>query len=38
MATINDVVVTKTDSGVIRNIAHQLALFGVHVQLINFWK
>lgn len=35
MATTNDAVVTKTAGGVSRNIAHQLALLGVPVQLIS---
>ncbi|MBK6936149.1 MAG: hypothetical protein IPH18_04150 [Chitinophagaceae bacterium] len=34
MATTNDAVVTKTAGGVSRNIAHQLALLDVPVQLI----
>lgn len=35
LATTNDAVVTKTAGGVSRNIAHQLALLGVPVQLIS---
>lgn len=35
IATTNDAVVTKTAGGVSRNIAHQLALLGVPVQLIS---
>lgn len=35
MATTNDATVTKTAGGVSRNIAHQLALLGVPVQLIS---
>ena len=34
LATTNDATVTKTAGGVSRNIAHQLALLGVPVQLI----
>ncbi len=34
LATTNDAIVTKTAGGVSRNIAHQLALLGVPVQLI----
>ncbi len=34
-ATTNDAVVTKTAGGVSRNIAHQLSLLGVPVQLIS---
>jgi len=35
LATTNDAAVTKTAGGVSRNIAHQLALLGVPVQLIS---
>ena len=35
LATTNNAVVTKTAGGVSRNIAHQLALLGVPVQLIS---
>ena len=35
LATTNDAVVTKTAGGVSRNIAHQLSLLGVPVQLIS---
>lgn len=35
LATTNDAIVTKTAGGVSRNIAHQLALLGVPVQLIS---
>lgn len=35
LATTNDATVTKTAGGVSRNIAHQLALLGVPVQLIS---
>src|SRR5207253_11240681 len=35
LSTTNDAVVTKTAGGVSRNIAHQLALLGVPVQLIS---
>lgn len=35
MATTNDAAVTKTAGGVSRNIAHQLAVLGVPVQLIS---
>ncbi len=35
LATTNEAVVTKTSGGVSRNIAHQLALLGVPVQLIS---
>ena len=35
LATTNDATVTKTAGGVSRNIAHQLALLGVDVQLIS---
>ena len=34
LATTTDATVTKTSGGVARNIAHQLALFDVPVQLI----
>ncbi|MBI3139981.1 MAG: hypothetical protein HYZ15_15495 [Sphingobacteriales bacterium] len=34
LATTNDAIVTKTAGGVSRNIAHQLAILGVPVQLI----
>ena len=35
LATSNNATVTKTAGGVSRNIAHQLALLGVPVQLIS---
>ena len=35
LATTNDAIVTKTAGGVSRNIAHQLALLDVNVQLIS---
>jgi pseudouridine kinase len=35
LATTNDAVVTKTAGGVSRNIAHQLSLLGVPVQLVS---
>ena len=35
LATTNNAKVTKTAGGVSRNIAHQLALLGVPVQLIS---
>ena len=35
LATTNDAVATKTAGGVGRNIAHQLAIIGVPVQLIS---
>src|SRR5436190_19109445 len=35
LATTNNAIVTKTAGGVSRNIAHQLALLGVPVQLIS---
>ena len=35
LATTNEAMVTKTAGGVSRNIAHQLAILGVRVQLIS---
>jgi pseudouridine kinase len=35
IGTTNDAIITKTPGGVSRNIAHQLALLGVDVQLIS---